>query len=141
MIDQRTGSIHIADDIAIGHNDNFDYIKNLNLGQKQEIWYVKNGVIWITERNIKIEEQYFIISFAFFEEKLNTIVFVLSDEPSALESTGWDNYSEIKEREDAKKYDAWLTNEIGSEREFKWGRVYASYDPKSGGSSIGIVYE
>lgn len=99
-----------------------------------------NGYKWLDIKNIKIDNEYFIISLCFKEEELSELSMAVNDSRFDI-SSDWNSWSERKEKEDLKKYQKWLDKELGKETKFHWGVVWASYDPKGGSSSIGIRYK
>jgi len=66
--------------------------------------------------------------------------------------TSWDDWSEEKELAHRDAHDAWLVEKLGpGERarapggmelgySLPWGDVWSTYDPRSGGSSIGVRF-
>ena len=66
------------------------------------------------------------ISFSFFEKFENNLT--------------WDNWSETKELNNQIKFEKWLCESIGKERNFKWGNIVSNYDAKSMTSNIIINY-
>ena len=55
-------------------------------------------------------------------------------------ATGWDSWSEADEHAKLAELEALLTRAYGAQRSFEWGRIHASYDARSGASSIAIRY-
>jgi hypothetical protein len=140
MIDKNTGHIIISDEVVIKHNDLREGILSLNIGQRGEESNHNNGWSWIWERNAFIDNKYFIFHFAFFENRLKEIHFLVNDTKFEL-TNSWETWSEKKELEKLEQYKKWLTNELGTQKEFEWGTVWAAYDPNGGSSSIGIRYK
>ncbi|OON69422.1 hypothetical protein [Hymenobacter sp. CRA2] len=53
----------------------------------------------------------------------------------------WANWNEEAERQQAIRYQQWLTTQLGPEqRQFDWGEVWVGYDARSGSSSIMARY-
>ena len=140
MIDKNNGRIIISDTIQIKHNDFQQDILLLNIGQTNKQWDHKNGWAWVQENNVFVDNKYFVFQFGFFENRLKELFLSLSDTKFDIDK-GWDTWSEKKELADLQKYRQWLANELGTQKDFDWGTVWASYDAKGGSSSIGIRYK
>jgi hypothetical protein len=140
MIDKIAGHIIISGTIEVKHGDLKQDIAALRLGRTNAEMDFKNGWCWLQENNVFADTKYFNFLLGFYENKLKEIHFCMSDtEYSMIQSH--DDLSNEKEMEDLERYNNWLESELGSERDFEWGTVWASYDPKSGGSSIGLRYK
>lgn len=111
-----------------------------SLGEVREVRDMGNGYKWLDIKNIKIQNEYYIISLCFKEQELTELSMVVKDERFDL-SSDWRTWSEEKEKEDLKKYQNWLDKELGKKTKFHWGDVWAAYDSKGGSSSIGIRYK
>lgn len=140
MIDRSTGNIKLTDWLEVSPKSNFDLLDGQNFGQINEVHNMGNGYKWLNIKNIKIESEYFIISLCYKDELLTELSMVVNDEQFNL-SSDWSSWNEQKEKEDLKKYQNWLDKELGGKTKFPWGDVWATYDPKSGSSSIGIRYK
>lgn len=139
MIDKNKGHIKLTNSLDLSPNLKFDLIESQKLGEVQEIRDMGHGWKWLDIKNIHIDDKYFIISLCFKDEELSEVSMVIKDSPFDLNS-GWDSCCEKNEKEKLKQYQDWLTQEIGKERDFNWGEVWANYDPKGESSSIGIRY-
>ena len=140
MIDKNTGHIKLTDALELKPNSSFDFIESQKLGELQETRDIGNGYKWLDIKNIQIDNKYLIISLCFKEEKLSQLSMVMNDSPFDL-NPDWSSWTEKQEKEDLKKYQNWLNQELGKETKFSWGEVKASYDSKGGFSSIGIRYK
>jgi hypothetical protein len=105
-------------------------------GSRAEV-SVKNEP-WCSFRFRDGEGEFWVILF-FREEELNSIHLALADPKYG---TGWDDWSEAKERERKAAHDRWLTRTgwIPGQK-YSWGSVWSEYDPKSGSSMIVIRYQ
>lgn len=139
MIDKNTGNLTLDSGKAILSTTSLGEIKDFKLSEVQEEQDMGNGWVHFTVRNVEVSGTYFIITFIFHEKALESVLFVINDSPFDL-NIGWESWSEQKERNNAVLYNNWLNKEIGTSRNFSWGNVWATYDPKSGGSSMGIRY-
>lgn len=140
MIDRRTGNIKLTDSLKLRPKSNFDLLEGRNLGEVNKVRDMGNGYKWLDIKNIKIENEYFIISFCFKKEELTELSMVVNDKPFDL-SPNWSLWNEQKAEEDLKKYQNWIRKELGEETKFNWGEIWASYDHKGRSSSIGIRYK
>mgnify|MGYP000669303626 CR=1 FL=1 len=136
MIDPKNGNIRLNSTLSLNSNSEFQIIKSLKLGETREMG---NEWKWIDIKNITIENEYYLFSLGFKNEKLNHISFNVDDKPFDLNSN-WDSWTEKQELKKYKYFKKWLNRKIGKEREFDWGSISASYDPKGGFSSIEIKY-
>lgn len=140
MIDKKTGFIELASDKIIKPAMSLGDVKSMGIGESQAERDLGNGWIWYNVRNVKVADQYFIISFGFHDDKLDQLSLVFSNSEHDL-SKGWGAWSEQEERQNAVIFSNWLKAELGSEKTFGWGEVWADYDEKDGSSSIGIRYK
>lgn len=140
MIDKKTGRIIISEAIQIKHNDLQQDVLSLNIGQTNKQWEHNNGWAWLQESNVFVDNKYFVFQFGFFENRLKEMFFCISDAKFDIDKS-WDTWSEKKELADLEKYKVWLTNELGTQTDFDWGTVWASYDAKGGNSSISLRYK
>lgn len=139
MINKKTGAINISATITIKHNDLLENVL-LILGYENQTINHNNGWIWVKSTNVFIENQYLILHFGFYHNRLKELSFVMNN--SKFErSDDWGAWSEQRELDDLERYQKWLFHELGSQRDFEWGHVWAQYDSKGGSSSIGIRYK
>ena len=140
MINTTTGHINISDSVELTFKTKFDSIKDLTLGQTQEVSDMQNGYKWIYIKNLKIDQLYFNMSLCFYQELLESISFVLQDLPFELVST-WNIPNKDEEHKKLERFNSWLTSEIGEQRTFHWGKVWTEFDIKGGFSTIGLRYK
>lgn len=140
MIDKKTGNIELATGQVIYPSMSLERIKSMGIGESQTEREIGNGWIWHDVRNVQIQDQYFSIAFAFYNNKLNIITLIINN-TRFNSNNGADPWSEKEEMQRAIIFNNWLNAEIGSERTFSWGEVWAGYDPKGGFSSITIRYK
>ncbi len=140
MIDKSNGEIIVADKTTIGPDSSMEEILSLNLGQLRNQGDHRNGWTWLTEKNVLLDNKYFIMNFFLFDNKLRQISFVVS-EMKFNHELDWDSWSESQELLNLEKYKVWLANEVGNQEDFDWGKVWATYDSKSGSSSVGMRYK
>jgi hypothetical protein len=139
MIDKKTGNIIFGKDILINLNLDFDSVSKMGLGESQEVDDKGNGWIWLRIKNISNSGYFFNISFAFKNQILKELSFIVSDKRFDSNSN-WSDWTEQKELDDLEFYNDWLNKKIGKQREFDWGNIWATYDRKGGSSSIGLRY-
>jgi hypothetical protein len=140
MIDKRNGHIIISPDVELAPNDSFDKIKKLDIGENQEVHDMKTGYKWLDLQNVKIDNEYFIFSFCFFNDKLEMLRFVVDNKKFVLKEN-WDSWTEEEERANERKYKKWVIDKLGHEGQFSWGQISALYDSKGGSSSIFLKYD
>jgi hypothetical protein len=122
MINKTNGHLSISSEIELAPNDSFQKIDNLKLGETQETQDMKNGYKWLTTKNVKINQEYFILSFCFFNDAFVMLSFVFDDKKFALNSS-WDNWSEEKEQSNEHKFKNWVDDKLGHQGPFPWGEV------------------
>jgi len=137
MINKSNGHLSISTDIEVAPKDSFEKVDNLKLGEIQETDDMKNGYKWLITKNVKINQQYFILRFCFFNEEFMMLQFIVDDTKFDHEGN-WGSGEKEKSKE--LKYRNWVNDKLGHEGQFPWGEVSASYDPKGGFSSIVIKY-
>lgn len=137
MIDRSTGSLHFDDGIVIGPALTRTQFLNMQVGETREV-SVKNEP-WCSWRvtRLKAGGRMFIAILQFQSEQLQSVELVESDQVGFGD---WKDWSEAHELENLQRYEEFLTRELGSNRSFTWGSAKASYDARSGGSSISIAY-
>lgn len=140
MIDKKTGFVELAFDKTIKPTMSLGEIKSMDVGENLSETDMGNGWKWYNVKNVKIVDLYFIISFGFLNERLKELSFAFSNTKYDL-SKGWESWNENEEGQKAVTFNNWLKAELGSEKTFGWGEVWADYDEKSGNSSIGIRYK
>ncbi|PSR55618.1 hypothetical protein AHMF7605_19955 [Adhaeribacter arboris] len=140
MIDKNTGQLTFGTGKTVFPITTLSELKAINLSAVHEEGVLGNEWIHYTVKNVLIAGKFFYLTFFFHEEILDSVSFIFNDCEIDLTSN-WDCWSEKREKENAVLYNNWLDKEIGTSRNFLWGTVWASYDPKSGGSSIGISYK
>ena len=128
----------ISSEIELAPNDSFQKIDNLKLGEIQETRDMKTGYKWITTKNVKINQEYFILDFCFFNDAFVMLSFLVDDKKFDLNGS-WG--SEGKEKNKERKYKNWVNDKLGHEGQFPWGEVLASFGQKGGFSSISIRYK
>jgi hypothetical protein len=139
MIDIRTGHITIDTNLTINKNSDFESVRKMKLGEIQQVDDMGNDWIWIRIKNIVISGYFFNFSFGFNKNRIKELYFAMSDSRFDINSD-WSESSEKKELGKLEFYNDWLKKEIGSQRLFDWGQVWADYDRKGGFSSIGLRY-
>lgn len=115
-------------------------IKSMTIGESQSEIDMGNGWKWYKVRNVKVADLHFVISFGFNDDKLNQLSLGFSNSKYDLNKS-WESGSEKEERQNAVIYSNWLKAELGSEKTFGWGEVWAGYDEKGSSSSIAIRYK
>jgi hypothetical protein len=136
IIDAWKGRIIISDHFSISRvimpEDLFNYFGRENV----EINDVKNGYVHYTIRDIPIDGTIFSFILFFGFGKLDMVSFGFD---YSADDT-WENWSEEKELNRAAKYEKWLTMQVGRDRDFYWGNIWAAFDAKSGWSSLGLRF-
>ena len=118
----------------------FGEIKSMDIGESQSEIEMGKGWKWYNVRNVKVADLYFTISLGFFDDRLRELSLGFSNSKYDL-SKGWESWSKKEERQNAVIFNNWLKAELGAEKTFGWGEVWADYDEKGGSSSIGIRYK
>jgi hypothetical protein len=141
MINKTNGHLSISSEIELGPYDSYEKIDSLKLGEAQRTSDMTNGYKWLHVGNVKVREEYYNLSFCFFNEELIMLTFIVDDNKFDLSKNFWDTWDEVEERNKALKYKQWLISELGSAGQFSWGQVSADYDPRGGSSGISIKYD
>ncbi|KAB1155142.1 hypothetical protein F7018_11725 [Tenacibaculum aiptasiae] len=117
MIDSKTGNISINNTLTLKPNFRFQEIKDLKLGEPQETREMGTEWKWIDIKNLKIENEYYLFSLGFKNEKLNLISFNVDIKPFELDSN-WDSWTEKQELKKYKYFKKWLNLKVSKESEF-----------------------
>ncbi|WP_324027805.1 hypothetical protein QSV08_07620 [Maribacter sp. BPC-D8] len=99
-----------------------------------------NGWCTITYKGLESTNEKLNITFRFKNRALKQIDFTPRYNQNS-DTQGWGNWSKKKELELKETYDVWLNSKIGPKRIYEWGSIASVYDPKSGSSSIVIIYK
>ena len=126
--------------MIIKPNDLKKDIASFNLGQTREEQDMKNGWTWLTEKNICVDNKFFIFAFVFFDNRLKEIHITFQDKKFDL-TQNWDIWSEEKELNKLKQFKTWVNQKLGTQDKFDWGTVDAVYDSKGATSSIILRYK
>ncbi|MFD0939382.1 hypothetical protein [Pedobacter boryungensis] len=137
IINLQNGNFQIPDKIVFSKDKNYNDI--LKLVQPNKIWDIQNGYKWIYFDDIEIDKLFFHIGVCFYNDKLFCIDFSFTEKQE--KNLTWDNWNEKEEVNRKETYDKWLTKNMGSKRNFEWGKVSAYFDRKAGSSSIVIKYQ
>jgi hypothetical protein len=139
MINRKNGTLKISSEIELLPFDSFENVNKLKLGEIQETRDMKNGYKWLDTKNVKVNNEFYNISFGFHNGELKMLIFIVDDKKFDLKDNG-NSWTEEKEKSKEEKYKKWVINKLGHEGQFSWGQVSAEYDPKSGLSSIFMNY-
>ncbi|MDO4228890.1 MAG: hypothetical protein Q4C98_03685 [Capnocytophaga sp.] len=105
---------------------------------KAEIWDVKTGSFWLYFHNIALDELIWQVSVCYFHQALKMIV--LEFRHSSEKPFSWEDWSEESELAQLKRYQNWIAEHIGTQTQFDWGKIEATYNPKDGTSKIVLSY-
>ncbi|GAA3524218.1 hypothetical protein GCM10022393_43510 [Aquimarina addita] len=87
---------------------------------------ISNGYSWIYYKNFKSEKTTFDLRLCFFENKFCGINLFIDDFEKEAKTIKPDwNKDHPKSQFNLLKY--WLTNQVGTEREFNWGVIYEDF--------------
>ncbi|ALJ00713.1 hypothetical protein [Rufibacter tibetensis] len=139
MIDKDTGSLTFGSGKIVSPKTSLSELIALKLSEEHEERKLGNGWIHYIVRNVEESGRFLNLTFIYHEESLYSVSFVVDGSPFKS-SGGWGYWDEQRERRNAVIYEEWLSGEIGADRNFTWGSAWVTYDPKGGGSSIGIKY-
>lgn len=141
MINKVNGHLELTSNITLRPFMSLSEFKNLDFATSLNEWNVGTGWFWYSFDNQKIDDKYFSFSCAFLKEEFQEVSFVFNDSKVDKKDDSWETWNEEEEIKKSKIFNDWLNSELGSKREFDWGNVWASYDPKGGSSSIGVRYK
>ncbi|WP_375560609.1 hypothetical protein ACE193_23415 [Bernardetia sp. OM2101] len=139
MFDIKTGHLLIDNEHRITPQTSLSTIEKWQLGTSQKTQQMGNNWNWIEIKNLKIDKLYFNISFLFRDKKLDGFTFIFQDKPYDR-NPSWDSWNKKVEETNLVRFNDWLDEQFGKERELEWGKIEAFYDSKSAGSSIKLKY-
>ena len=139
MINKDNGHLEILPQIKLTPNDSLDRAEGLKLGEAQELSDIRNGYKWLTLKNIEVDNEYFIITLCFLNDRLKSLNLVVSDKRFDLNGD-WNSWDEPDEKRKLTEFQKWVKRQLGREGQFSWGQVNASYDQRGGSSSILVIY-
>jgi len=98
---------------------------------------MKTGYVWYDLPEAEIAGSPILVALCFFERSLNRVTFSVSDE---VYGTSWSDWSESKERARTEATRKWLDSLGYPVGKYRWGSVYAEFDPRGGGGGGGVVF-
>ena len=140
MIDPSTGDLVFGPSVCVRSGDELENVASLALGERHEVQDMGTGWTWLRAQNVRVGNHYFLVGFAFCDNRLKLVHLVFSPIRFELPSS-WDTWSENAEQQRLGKYQQWVRDELGHEGRFAWGTVEAEYDAKGGSSGITLRYE
>ena len=140
MINKETGEIRFTSTLNVCPETDFGEAMALTDNLQRSVDDMKNGWKWIRLKAVESDTAQYHIGLAFNNGNLQLLDFVIDPNDSDLSDYSYDKWSAEKEQNRLKKLEQWLTNEIGQQRSFDWGKIQALYDPKSSFSSIVVNY-
>lgn len=138
LLDSATGGFHFADTFILSAATTADELIHHFGADNVAVEDTENGWMNYTSQTINWHDQRFGFTFYFHQGKLSIINFYMPKEGATSEN--WADWSEDEELEKQRKYDEWLTSQIGTERKFDWGFVGAFYDKRSSWTFMDLRY-
>ncbi len=132
MINIETGLITFNSLLKVDSNMEFSELNIITNDFKKEYTDLKNGWEWIRLRNIITNTFDCFVSIAFYNKKLTIIEFGIEK--------NYRDWNFESEKELKVEHDLWLSNSIGKNRIFSWGKIESQFDAKGGYSSIILNY-
>ncbi len=139
MVHKKNGHLQL-NDIVIPPGCTLKSLSAIKFESAYHIDDMGTGWKWLRLAPLKLEKDYARFSFGFSQDQLTIVSFVVQKTPFE-NSKGWEDFNETVEKEKALQFDDWLTENIGAQRNFPWGTIEASFDPRSASSSISINYD
>jgi hypothetical protein len=139
IIDNKNGHLRVSSDFAVSTKTTPEELVHFFGQENVDIRDVKTGWKHYSVRNIKINDNYFLITFYFDNDVLKMLDFIVNDR--FIVQGSWDDWNENIELQKRDFYNDWLTKEIGNNRQFAWGTIGSYYDNKGGFSSIILKYK
>lgn len=137
VIDIRNGDFYLNPKEILGSKKS--YTEVLTYTSLDSYSNIDTGYNWIYFKNKQIGALFFNIAVCFYKESINLINFSFREELN--NSQNWDTWSESSERQKKKIFESWLTENIGTNNIFNWGKITSFYDPKGGNAGILITYK
>ena len=148
MIDRDTGALVLPDGRIERELTRSSLLSSLLAkGTRSEDMQTGWAQVYLKPRRLGGRE--FGVHLVFEGERLDSYALSLHDPQYG---TSWDDWSEAKELARRNAHDAWLEAGLGKGKSegagrarelrytFPWGRVWSSFDPKGGASSIGVRF-
>mgnify|MGYP006896874751 CR=1 FL=1 len=140
MINKETGEIRFTATLVVSPKTDFGEAMVLTEGLQRSLDDMKTGWKWIRLKAVESDTAKYHIGLAFNNGELQLLDFIVDTKDSDPSENGYDNWSAQKEQIRLKEFEKWLTNEIGQQRTFEWGKIQAEFDPKGSFSSIAVHY-
>ena len=135
LLNPATGEFKINNEFVISNKTTIEDLK-AHFGEKMSADNLGNYSV----RNVQIGELYFIFAFAFSNNTIKNISFVLRDNPYD-EIASWDNFDEQEQKEEGKFMKKWLADQIRIDiNTYAWGKAGTSYDFHNLSTSCTINY-
>lgn len=133
MINVKDGSVSFDGGLLIKKNMRLDEIKSTDIKSIDEYGYTS---VLLTPKSVD-GEQLIVRLYFNLNKQLEGVSLVLKNDFS-----DWSKWSLEQELKLDERQKNWLLNQIGSPPyTYKWGTIWAGYDPKSASSSIYINYK
>ena len=131
----REFKFYLPNGIALGSDLSESKISEMHEVNERNLG---NGYVWYTLPSIEINAESIIFSLCFFQSKIQSLNISISN-PNKYGS-GWNDFSEAKEKLRAKDIEKWLSNLGFQVGKFSWGEIWAGYDSKGGYGHAVIRY-
>ena len=144
IIDKQTGIFNFNDGFRILKGTTEAEIATFfDLDDTIEQRAVRYGLTYYTAQNVETNGFYFNLVFTFKDRLLECLQFEVSADsfslpPQAHSQDGW-NYSD-EEKQRLIDYELWLTQQLGNDRIFQWGKINAMWQPLGNGPIIYLEY-
>ena len=136
MLDSSKGHITLPNNTVITKFTTLETInRQSDIGNTFSVDY-NNGYSSAQLKKVKSNDFFFYFDFNFKEGSLNTISFTILTREETSQT--WDDWSEKNEKLKVNRQEKWLNSILGRKRDFNWGKVSNSFDPKSGSARIVI---
>lgn len=99
---------------------------------------MKTGYVWYSYPEVEIDRSPVCVALCFFGSQLETISLALTD---SKYGTGWNDWSEEKERQRAKDTSKLLEKFGFHDGNYGWGCIWSGFEPKGGSGSTVITYK
>jgi hypothetical protein len=136
MIDARNGRITIGPLVITRDLRRDDFVRSVyfdsgEITNSRQDWYTASA------KRQHENGAAFAVNLLFRGQTLAAVYVVRTDAFGG----DWSHWSEEIESARQVAHDALLDYDLGSKREFEWGRAESVFDPKGGGSLIVVEYE
>lgn len=134
-----TGAFSPMEGLSFSPGDTLDSVRKVTAQIQHRTYGDEDKRFWFELKNLPHEVGFLTITLIFEKRKLGAISLTLTK--TKIEDGGAWIWSEEHEKEMLEEFQRWIQQELGEARNFPWGGVHASYNPRDVRTDALISYQ